>query len=309
MGAILSRKKEPKFEQVLENLEKNISALEERKKTRYQFQRKLVIGLLVYSIVIEVVIAIWFYFTIKPVTNLDKFINASPLLGFPLIVYILKVLISSYYAYRIKKDDARLTKFRAELKLKLEQRKKSTDFEETQKLLSKYEKIAQKNNSPLPTRHSPPSPPKTNRNPVAPSAVVNTPANNNLRQRPQGQPHQPPQQQQVPPQQKPAHPTTPTKRGLLDKLVDYMVGVNSQNGFALLCSNCKAHNGLAPASELENIQFRCRFCNHFNEQNPTDPKVSQQQPQHPPQQIQHQQNHQQQQASTNSPSKQPPKHS
>jgi hypothetical protein len=106
MGALFSifSRKAQGFEQVLENLEKSISQLEERKKTRYQFQRKIVTGLLFYSLAIEVFIAIWFYFQKKPVTHFDKFINATPLLIFPLIVYILKISISAYYNYRIKKD-------------------------------------------------------------------------------------------------------------------------------------------------------------------------------------------------------------
>jgi hypothetical protein len=44
----------------------------------------------------------------------------------------------------LKPLDARLSKFRAQLKMKLDERKKATDFDATQKLLAKYEKVAQK---------------------------------------------------------------------------------------------------------------------------------------------------------------------
>lgn len=76
-------------------------------------------------------------------------------------------------------------------------------------------------------------------------------SNPNIRQRPVAGP-QPPQQPIQPP---PQRPTAPPSRGWFDKLVDYMVGVNSQNGFALICENCRAHNGLAPSAEMESIRM------------------------------------------------------
>jgi len=148
----------------------------------------------------------------------------------------------------------------------MNERKKATDFDATQKLISKYEQFTTKPPSPStsPVKPKAETPVQPTPQPAGQPSPANGGANsnNNLRQRPQAHSSQTPQQQQP---QQPQKPTAPPTRGLFEKLVDYMVGVNSQNGFALICSNCRAHNGLAPSSELESIQFRCRFCGLFND--------------------------------------------
>lgn len=290
-------RKELTFEQQLEKLGKSISQLEESKRTRYQTQRKLVTALLLYSIIIEGVIGLWYWWHQKPINTFDKVIHISPLILFPTLMYLLRILVSKFYARRIRSDDARLTLLRNEMKKKIEERKKATDFDATQKLLSKYEQIATKqSNSPAPAK----KPEESQPIPTPAGGQPTTAAANTLRQRPIPQPSQPSQPQNSQPQ--PQKPAIPPNRSWFDKLVDYMVGVNSQNGFALICSNCRAHNGLAPSSELEDIQFRCRFCGHFNgDLNPTLPlgrprtASNAPQPQHPlPQTPQSPQPHTQQ---------------
>lgn len=53
-------------------------------------------------------------------------------------------------------------------------------------------------------------------------------------------------------------------RGVVEKLVDYIVGDGPSNRYALICSNCHGHNGMALKDEFEYIAFRCCYCGFFN---------------------------------------------
>uniref|UniRef100_A0A7E5A0Y9 Endoplasmic reticulum junction formation protein lunapark n=1 Tax=Panagrellus redivivus TaxID=6233 RepID=A0A7E5A0Y9_PANRE len=64
---------------------------------------------------------------------------------------------------------------------------------------------------------------------------------------------------------------TPTIRPLpaitrtpIDKVLDFFIGDGPSYRYALICSNCNAHNGLALPEEFERIAYHCARCNHFN---------------------------------------------
>jgi len=59
-----------------------------------------------------------------------------------------------------------------------------------------------------------------------------------------------------------------------DKLVDFLVGDSPDQSVALICVKCKQHNGLVPPDEIETIQFKCRYCNHFNEKSEEKKTIS-----------------------------------
>jgi len=267
-------------EQVLEKLETRITTLEDKQKSSYYNQRKIISSLVYYAIIIEVVLVVWFYVHKKPPALIDKLLHASPLFLFPLLISILRYAISFYYSRRIVINEANLEKLRSQLKTKLEERKKATDFENTQKLLSKYEKMAQ-SKTPVESAKEPTTPrsatnppsttptkreENTNTNPSTPipPAQQSTllPPSSTLRHRPV----QSNAQEQQQPEQKRSRASSLKKQpSWMDRLVDYLVGAGPQYGFALICEKCSAHNGLAPPSELGSIQFRCRACNHFNQ--------------------------------------------
>ncbi|GAA99329.1 uncharacterized protein L969DRAFT_86565 [Mixia osmundae IAM 14324] len=63
-----------------------------------------------------------------------------------------------------------------------------------------------------------------------------------------------------------AYPPTPT-RGWVDKIADALLGENEQlptSKYALICQKCFSHNGLALKEELDEIQYTCPRCGHFN---------------------------------------------
>ncbi len=49
------------------------------------------------------------------------------------------------------------------------------------------------------------------------------------------------------------------------QMVEYLVGDGPNNRYALICSKCKSHNGMALRDEFEYLTFRCAYCYDFNE--------------------------------------------
>ena len=48
------------------------------------------------------------------------------------------------------------------------------------------------------------------------------------------------------------------------QMVEYLVGDGPNNRYALVCSDCKSHNGMALRDEFEYITFRCAYCYSLN---------------------------------------------
>ena len=78
-------------------------------------------------------------------------------------------------------------------------------------------------------------------------------------------PFTPPATRPAAPPAPPVHPPTPprppmpTRRSWLDKIVDYVVGGEPQHSFALICTKCRAHNGLMPQSEMQSYRMHPLF--------------------------------------------------
>lgn len=66
------------------------------------------------------------------------------------------------------------------------------------------------------------------------------------------------------PVQKTVKPILPQNRSIVEKAVDYMFGDGPSNRFALICSRCDCHNGMALPEEFEYINYICAYCSFFN---------------------------------------------
>ncbi|EEB10329.1 conserved hypothetical protein [Pediculus humanus corporis] len=53
-------------------------------------------------------------------------------------------------------------------------------------------------------------------------------------------------------------------RSYVDKLVEYLIGDGPNNRYALICSQCHSHNGMALKEEFEYIGFKCCYCFFYN---------------------------------------------
>lgn len=47
-------------------------------------------------------------------------------------------------------------------------------------------------------------------------------------------------------------------------MVEYLVGDGPNNRYALVCSQCHSHNGMALRDEFEYLSFRCAYCFNLN---------------------------------------------
>lgn len=65
-------------------------------------------------------------------------------------------------------------------------------------------------------------------------------------------------------------------KGVVEKLVDYLVGDGPSNRFAMICKQCMSHNGMALQEEYEYTAFKCAFCATLNparKQRPIAPRL------------------------------------
>ncbi|XP_078537653.1 endoplasmic reticulum junction formation protein lunapark [Lissotriton helveticus] len=68
-----------------------------------------------------------------------------------------------------------------------------------------------------------------------------------------------------------ARPVLPRERGVVDRVVEYLVGDGPQNRYALICQQCFSHNGMALKEEFEYVAFRCAYCYFLNPARKTRP--------------------------------------
>lgn len=72
-------------------------------------------------------------------------------------------------------------------------------------------------------------------------------------------------------------------KGVLEKMVDYLIGDGPHNRFAMICKECYGHNGMALQEEYEYAAFRCAFCGTMNpsrKSRPIAPKLPMATPTH-----------------------------
>ncbi|XP_039926006.1 endoplasmic reticulum junction formation protein lunapark isoform X1 [Hirundo rustica] len=70
-----------------------------------------------------------------------------------------------------------------------------------------------------------------------------------------------------------ARPVLPRERGVVDRVIEYLVGDGPQNRYALICQQCFSHNGMALKEEFEYIAFRCAYCYFLNPARKTRPQA------------------------------------
>lgn len=73
----------------------------------------------------------------------------------------------------------------------------------------------------------------------------------------------------------------PLQRTWLDRMADAVLGADPSSAalgpeqkYALICSQCKRHNGLAAREEFDEVQYICPSCGTFNTRRPSSVPVS-----------------------------------
>lgn len=282
MGIIFSRYRRKKStDEILEELQSDIQSLEDNREQTLQRQKYWIGRLYIYSIILYIVIASTFYFCFFPVSLADRVFYIIPLLGFPVIVYLLKKFITWYYKREIVHGKDKLSELKARKKKILEDVMNKETYKIAKEILEKYapEQVKKKESSPRVTLHSPthkvtrqlPQQPPMTKGPGPPVLALTAAPGMHTPLKTQG-----PMvlQRQPSPQRRLVRPIIPRERNFIDKVIESLIGDGPSNRYALICRNCASHNGMALKEEFEYLAFRCAYCGFPNPAHKVRPRAS-----------------------------------
>ncbi|KAL3314661.1 hypothetical protein Ciccas_006724 [Cichlidogyrus casuarinus] len=163
-------------------------------------------------------------------------------------LFALGYVFKAFFVRRVSWKDAQLKKLRKEKQVIIDKVKDTETFNKAQQILAKFDgaKI-QTNGTDVKHRnlHS-----KSEQNQAQPQSIAS--------EAKRGPPQHQKNSIQLP------RPILPRERSIVEKLIDSFVGDGPNNRFALICSKCSSHNGMALAEEFEFLAFKCCYCNEFN---------------------------------------------
>ncbi|XP_064644430.1 endoplasmic reticulum junction formation protein lunapark-B-like isoform X2 [Lineus longissimus] len=295
MGAIISRwRKKPTTIEKLEEIDKEMESLHKLRRQNLQSQKRVIGQLILWSIVIYVAIALLFYFCYFPKNWKERLIHTTPLLFFPLLIWLAKRVLHWYFVKRIAKNESLLQELRDKKKEILEDVKENETYKKAKEILEKFDPESFKKLEPLTppgtvpqktpgtglrqrspqsvqgtaNRPGPIGPTPRGPRPMGPGPITNQQSAMMAQSMQRNGPGQGPRPVSSvypsgPPPQLP-RPILPRERGAVDKLVEYLVGDGPQNRYALICRYCSSHNGMALKEEFEYMSFKCCYCFMLN---------------------------------------------
>jgi hypothetical protein len=161
MGIIISRFKRKKTAlEILESLEKRIKSVEESQLHTEQKQRKFVGHLILYSVGVYIIAAVLFYFLCFPASLQDQLFYITPLLIFPIIVILVKRLVTWYYRRKLTHNQEKLHDMREEKKKLLENVMDTETYKVAKEILEKFapDQLSKSSSVVMPTRFTGTSP-------------------------------------------------------------------------------------------------------------------------------------------------------
>ncbi|KAI9298504.1 hypothetical protein K502DRAFT_322800 [Neoconidiobolus thromboides FSU 785] len=257
-----SSNNDAKYEKQLEEIEKKIkqkeltiSEIKLNKGSAFTFYLYTVSAYLFYAAV---------YFILLRSPKFDNWesalIKASPLIFFPVLAYVYHNSSNAYYQKRLNSETDQLSALKTKLRITIDELKKNSSYYKTKSILERYE---QEDREKAQVQRAAP---KKASVPLAQSQtlrqrVPQNNGNNSQKQINAGIPLKPRTSQAPNIQVEGGQPW-------FGKLMDAIVGEEEKNmdatKFALICSNCFAHNGLVSANDYNIIQYTCPKCNTFN---------------------------------------------
>ncbi|KAB0356893.1 hypothetical protein FD754_001049, partial [Muntiacus muntjak] len=285
----------PSTVEVLENIDKEIQALEEFREKNQRLQKLWVGRLILYSSVLYLFTCLIVYLWYLPDELTARLAMTLPFFAFPLIIWSIRTVLIFFFSKRTERNNEALDDLKSQKKKILEEVMEKETYKTAKLILERFDpdskkaKIrqrtaAQRNLSPTPTGSSQgpppqipvsPGPPKDTSAPGGPPERTVTPAlSSNVLPRRFGSPATSvPGMGLHPPGPPLARPILPRERGALDRIVEYLVGDGPQNRYALICQQCFSHNGMALKEEFEYIAFRCAYCFFLNPARKTRPQA------------------------------------
>lgn len=309
MGGLFSRwRAKPSTVEVLENIDKEIQALEEFREKNQRLQKLWVGRLIIYSSILYLFTCLIVYLWYLPDEFTARLVMTLPFFAFPLIIWTLRTVLIFFFSKRTERNNEALDDLKSQKKKILEEVMEKETYKTAKLILERFDPdskkakefeppsagaavtakpgqeirqrtAAQRNLSPAPASSSQGPPPQ---GPVSPGPAKDASA-------PGGPPERTvapalprrlgspatsvPGMGLHPPGPPLARPILPRERGALDRIVEYLVGDGPQNKYALICQQCFSHNGMALKEEFEYIAFRCAYCFFLNPARKTRPQA------------------------------------
>ncbi|XP_043245743.1 endoplasmic reticulum junction formation protein lunapark-A-like [Amphibalanus amphitrite] len=307
MGIIFSRfRRKQSTIEVLQQIEDDMAAIEEYKTGTRRRQQRVSAVIVAYSVVLYVAAGVLLYYHYFPDDMTTRLLCVGALLLFPAVVFLLKRLLMWYYGRKISKNELKLASLKKKKETILEEVQDKETYKVAKQILEKFAP-EQLRRSPLRPTGSPSTPAQQtgslavarHRQLAASAAVARTPVPDTPlgRGAPQpgagryapvgglvaqsplsGVPGRALQPQMGGPRAGPPlpRPVLPRERGIMDRMLDYLVGDGPANRYALICCQCQSHNGMALKEEFEYLAFRCSYCFAWNparKQRPSAPRL------------------------------------
>uniref|UniRef100_A0A8C0Z057 Endoplasmic reticulum junction formation protein lunapark n=1 Tax=Canis lupus familiaris TaxID=9615 RepID=A0A8C0Z057_CANLF len=295
MGGLFSRwRTKPSTVEVLENIDKEIQALEEFREKNQRLQKLWVGRLILYSSILYLFTCLIVYLWYLPDEFTARLAMTLPFFAFPLIIWSIRTVLIFFFSKRTERNNEALDDLKSQKKKILEEVMEKETYKTAKLILERFDPdskkakefeppsagaavtarpgqeirqrtAVQRNLSPTPASSSQgpppqvpvsPGPPKDSSAPGGPPERTVTPAlSSNVLPRRLGSPATSvPGMGLHPPGPPLARPILPRERGALDRIVEYLVGDGPQNRYALICQQCFSHNGMALKEEFEYIE-------------------------------------------------------
>ncbi|XP_075549626.1 zinc-ribbon metal-binding protein lunapark isoform X1 [Dermacentor variabilis] len=303
MGILWSRfKNKPGTKELLDDIEKKVRNINEYKLNTERQQKRLVGALIFYSCLFYILCMVITYVWYFPRTLQGQILCIVPLVLFPAVIVLTKKLLQWYFRRKIERKNEELTDLIKQKRSVLDNVMETETYKVAKEILEKYDpetlrksvKLEEKTVKPLlgtdPDLRRRMIPQSIKGTPMRPGARL---PHSNLKMPSSSLPNAPFEERRmmvVAPgmsrngQQ--AHgplpvptlprPILPRERTAFDRVIDFLVGEGPSNRYALICTRCCSHNGMALKEEYEYLSFRCCYCFHWNQakkQRPELPRV------------------------------------
>lgn len=309
MGGLFSRwRAKPSTVEVLENIDKEIEALEEFREKNQRLQKLWVGRLIIYSSVLYLFTCLIVYLWYLPDEFIARLAMTLPFFAFPFIIWTIRTVLIFFFSKRTERNNEALDDLKSQKKKILEEVMEKETYKTAKLILERFDPESKKAKEFEPPsagaavttkpgqeirqrtaaqRNLSPAPASSNQGP--PPQVPVTPGPSKDASAPGGPPERTvapalprrlgspatsvPGMGLHPPGPPLARPILPRERGALDRIVEYLVGDGPQNRYALICQQCFSHNGMALKEEFEYIAFRCAYCFFLNPARKTRPQA------------------------------------
>lgn len=299
--------------EVLESIDKGIQELEEFQEKNQRSQKLWIGRLVLYSSCLYLVTCMTIYFWCVPEDLTTKLTMTLLLFAFPVLVWLVRKILLVWFSKRTERNNEELEELKARKKKILEEVMEKETYKTAKLILERFDpdskktkeleqlptagvsvtprpgqelrqrsaaKISQTASTPqIPTPGGAQAQGVHAATPGAPQ-VVSAPggppekSRANILQRYPTTPITPVSRMGLHPPGPPlARPILPRERGVMDKLIELLVGDGPQNRYALVCQQCFSHNGMALKEEFEYIAFRCAYCFFLNPARKTRPQA------------------------------------